>query len=245
MDYNELAHSASFLFEVLSMKSIYLSMMIMMLASCSIPIDEPPVPTAFIVDTPIPSFAPTPASSPPPSQTQLPALTLAPAPQDFCADIRGTKLIESLSSAFANKDGELLASLLSPAYGVDVLFYRDGNAINYDSEHIKILFETTFETDWGNHTASGEPTIGSFQEIVVPSLQEVFTPNSLIVCSQLQTGSTTYIPEWPYPGMDYYSVYFPGSGGNDNFDWQTWAVGMDRVGGKPFLAALVHYVWEP
>ncbi len=28
-------------------------------------------------------------------------------------------------------------------------------------------------------------------------------------------------------------------------DWQTWAVGMDTVTGKPTIAALIHYVWEP
>ena len=221
------------------MKKLYSALIILMLTSCSIPIDELPDPTAFIVDTPLPSLTSTPAASP------LPATQVTSISQEFCADIRITELIDSLSSAFANKDGELLASLVSPAYGVDVLFYRDGNVINYDIEHIKFVFETTFEANWGLHFASGEPVIGSFQDIVLPSLQQVFTPNSLIICSQLQTGSTTYLPEWPYPGMDFYSVYFPGSSDNSNLDWQTWAMGIDRVGGKPFLAALVHYVWEP
>ena len=227
------------------MKKLYSALITLTLISCSIPIDELPAPTAFMVDTPLPALASTPAESPLPTLTQLPAATQASIPQDFCADIRVTELIDSLSSAFANEDGELLSSLVSPAYGVDVLFYRDGNVINYDIEHIKFVFETTFEANWGLHFASGEPVMGSFQDIVLPSLQQVFTPNSLIVCSQLETGNTTYLPEWPYPGMDLYSVYFPGSDDNSNLDWQTWVVGIDRVGGKPFLAALVHYIWEP
>lgn len=230
------------------MRHIFLSLLILTLVACSAAVDAPPPPTALPTATPQLALTSVPIFTAIPSQTQPPVLTQTPIPTqppDFCADIRGTELINSLSKAIASKDGALLASLISPTYGMDVQYYRDGNVINYDVEHAKFVFETTFEADWGLSFGSGEVTKGSFQDIVLPTLEKVFTPNSLIVCSQIQTGGRNYVPQWPYPDMDYYSVYFPGTEEFGGLDWQTWAVGMDNVTGKPTIAALVHYVWEP
>jgi len=230
------------------MRHIFLSLLILTLAACSAAVDAPPPPTALPTATAQLALTSVPTFTAIPSQTQPPVLTQTPIPTqppDFCADIRGTELINSLSKAIASKDGALLASLISPTYGMDVQYYRDGNVINYDVEHAKFVFETTFEADWGLSFGSGEVTKGSFQDIVLPTLEKVFTPNSLIVCSQIQTGGRNYVPQWPYPDMDYYSVYFPGTEEFGGLDWQTWAVGMDNVTGKPTIAALVHYVWEP
>ncbi len=230
------------------MKRILFPLLLLTLASCAIPIDEPPPPTAF------PSVTPQAALIPSPTFTAIPTLILPPVltqtpiptqPPNFCADVRGTELIKSFSKAVASKDGALLASLVSPVDGMDVRYYRDGNVINYDVEHAKFVFETTYQADWGLSFGSGEPTLGSFQDVILPTLEQVFTPNSLIVCGQLQTGGATYIPEWPYPEMDYYSVYFPGSDEFSGLDWQTWTMGMEYLDGKPYIAALARYVWEP
>ncbi len=230
------------------MRHILLTLLTLTLISCAVPVDAPPPPTALTTDTPqltftsAPTFTATSAPTQPPVLTQTPIPTQPPA---FCADIRGTELINSLSKAIASKDGALLASLVSPSLGMDVLYYRDGNVINYDVEHAKFIFETTFQADWGLSFGSGEKTKGSFQDIVLPTLEKVFTPNSLIICGQIQTGGRNYIPQWPYPDMNYYSVYFPGTDEFGGLDWQTWAVGMDISSGKPTIAAMVHYVWEP
>ena len=235
----------------MNLKSYLISLVILTLTSCSIPVDEALPPTSL-------TAAPTTSQSTlisPSTFTPIPALTqpstltatlLAPtSAPSFCDDPRGRELIKSFSAAIASKDGQVLASLISPSKGLDVRFYRDGNAVNYDVEHAKFVFETTFQADWGLSFGSGEPTLGSFQEIVLPSLQQVFTSNAVIVCNQLKVGGATYQPIWPYAGMNYYSVHFPGTDQNGGLDWQTWAVGMDNVAGRPYLAALVHYVWEP
>ncbi len=224
------------------MRHVLLSLMILTLASCAMPVDAPPPPTALPTDTPQVTFTSSPTFTAIPVLTQTPFPTQPP---DFCADIRGTELINSFSKAVASKDGALLASLVSPSHGMDVRYYRDGKVVNYDAEHAKFVFETTFQADWGLSFGSGEATIGSFQEIILPTLEQVFTPNSLIVCSQIQTGGRNYVPEWPYPDINYYSVYFPGTEEFGGLDWQTWAVGMDKISGKPAIAAMVHYVWEP
>jgi len=126
-----------------------------------------------------------------------------------------------------------------------VMFYRNGKVINYDVEQAKFVFKTALQADWGLSYGSGQPTLGSFQDIVLPALKIVFTPNAQIVCNQLKVGGATYVPEWPYPYLDYYSVHFAGTDQFGSLDWQTWAIGMDAVDGKPYIAALVHYVWEP
>jgi len=230
------------------MRQILLSLLILTLASCAIPVDAPPPPTALPTDTPQLALIASPTFAPTPMHTQIPVLTQTPIPTqppEFCADMRGTALINSLSKAIASKDGALLAALVSPSRGMDVRYYRDGNVVNYDVEHAKFVFETTFQADWGLSFGSGEATIGSFQEIILPALQQVFTPNSLIICSQIQTGGRNYVPIWPYTELNYYSIYYPGTDEFGGLDWQTWAVGMDNVAGQPYIAAMVHYVWEP
>ncbi len=224
------------------MKKSFLILICLTLLACAPPVEVPPPPTQIPTATLPPTFTSTPTIINTLAPTQTPFPTSLP---DFCADIRGSELIKTFSQAIANKDGELLASLVSPSYGMDVRYYRNGNVINYDVEHAKFVFETVFQADWGLAFGSGEATVGSFQEIILPSLQQVFTPASLVVCNQIQTGGVTYFPEWQYPGMNYYSVYFPGTEEFGYLDWQTWAVGMDNIAGKPYLAALSRFVWEP
>lgn len=223
------------------MKKSFLILICLTLIACSAP-TPPATPTQIPTATVPATFTLTPTVVNTLSPTQTPFPT---SPPDFCADVRGSDLIKTFSQAIANKDGALLASLVSPSYGMDVRYYRDGNVINYDVEHAKFVFETTFEADWGLSFGSGEATKGSFQEVILPSLQRVFTANSLIICSQIQTGGVTYIPEWQYPDMNFYSVYFVGTEEFGNLDWETWAVGMDNIAGKPYIAALSHFVWEP
>ena len=228
---------------------IFSSILILMtLASCSLPVDAPPEPTALPSATPQPTATVAVGFSPIPLLTQaatpLPTSTSG-APATFCDDPRARELIVSLGKAVTNNDGALLASLVSRTTGMDVRFYRDGNVINYDVEHARFLFETTFQADWGLSYGSGESTLGSFHEIIVPSLKQVLESTPVLTCNQLQLGGATYTAVWPYADMNYYSVHFPGDETSGGLSWQTWAVGMDMSSAQPKLAALVHYVWEP
>lgn len=235
------------------MKPKMFLLIILILTSCAVPVDVPPPPTALPSVTPQPALIAPATFTPIPLLTQVPTPTAIlfvpaiplPLPLPFCDDSRARELINSFSKAVASKDGALLASLVSPTHGMDVRFFRDGNIVNYDAEHAKFVFETTFQADWGLSYGSGEPTFGSFQQIILPSLQKVFTSNAVLVCNQIKVGGATYQALWTYPGMDYYSVHFPGTDEFGGLDWQTWVMGMENVNGKFFVAALVHFVWEP
>jgi hypothetical protein len=232
----------------MKIKMILCILVLLIPVSCSVPVDVAPPPTALPSVTSRPTLIVPPTFTPIPLLTQVatPLPTSAPGTvTSFCDDPRVRELIASFGKAISNKDGALLSSLVSPATGMAVRFYRDGNVVNYDVEHAKFVFETTFQADWGLSFGSGESTLGAFHEIILPSLQVVFTPTAMLECNQLKLGGATYVPVWPYQDLNYYSVHFPGTDAYSGLDWQTWAVGMDMSTGKPMLATLVHYVWEP
>lgn len=204
-----------------------------------------PPPLASALASPIATAAE--STNPPttvPAGTSLPP-TVAATAVGFCADAQPTALINSLKSALVTSDGALLASLVSPNHGMDARFYRYGRIVNYDREHAKFLFETTYVVNWGPAPGSGLDTKGSFHDVFVPALLDVLNKNYTLTCNQLRVGGTTYQASWPYPGIDFYSVYFPGTEANGSLDWHTWLLGMHYVAGKPYLYAIMQFQWEP
>src|SRR5512138_2792314 len=112
-------------------------------------------PTASISTPVVDTAAPTTGDA-----TSAPVATSTTAPvssAEFCNDSKVTALIDSLKKAITTNDGALLSSLVSPSSGMDVAFYHNGNVVNYDQEHAKFLFETTYEADWGGTTADTVP----------------------------------------------------------------------------------------
>jgi hypothetical protein len=222
------------------------------LAACASPTETPPTPTqpVFVIPTffPTDTFIPLspPAAATTDGFTPIPALTSTSQPNttNACADPQVTALIDSLKTAVLNSDGELLASLVSPASGMDVRFFRYGTVVNYDQAHAKFLFETTFEVDWGAEPGSGAAKVGSFHDVVAPELVKSFNQPYTLHCNELKHGGASYDVMWPYD-KDFYSVYFPGTDANGNLDWHTWAVGIEYVAGKPYIYALTQYFWEP
>lgn len=171
------------------------------------------------------------------TETQVPSAT-------FCADTQATDLINKFKTALQTSNGTLLASLVSPTHGMDARLYRDGRIVNYDQTHAKFLFESTYSVDWGPAPGSGMETMGSWHQVFVPDLLDVFTKNYTLSCNQVQVGGATYQAAWPYTGVNFYSVYFPGSSSGGN-DWHTWLLGMHYRGGKPYLYAIMQFKWEP
>ncbi len=175
--------------------------------------------------------------------TQVPATQLPPAA--FCADQQATTLINNLKSALQTSNGTLLASLVSPTHGMDARLYRNGRIVNYDQQHAKFLFETTYSVDWGPAPGSGQETLGSFHEVIIPDLLDVFSKSYTLTCDQVKVGGTTYQASWPYGDINYYSVFWPGTEANGNMDWHTWLVGMHYVNGSPYIYAIMQFKWEP
>jgi hypothetical protein len=240
---------------------------LILLTGCSLPSNTPPTITPppiifpsptlplstivipIVTTTPLTAPTPTgvfvPATAPNPATSTGPIVGVTPVPvATFCADAQVTPLIESLKTALQTSNGALLASLTSPAHGMEVRYYRDGRTVIYDQAHAKFLFESSFEVNWGDAPGSGLPTTGSFHEVVIPDLLKLFNSSYTLTCNQLQVGGTTYQAAWPY-AANYYSVYYAGTQANGNMDWLTWLVGFEYVNGRPYLYALMPFRWEP
>ena len=183
-------------------------------------------------------------ASPRAGTATLPASSTASA-TTFCADERSRSLISRFKSAIITADGALLASLVSPVHGMDARLFRNGRIVNYDREHAAALFDSSFVVDWGPAPGSGLATSGSFHELFVPDLLDVLTREYALSCNQIQVGGATYDATWPYAGIDFYSLHFPGTPEFGELDWHTWLLGMHYVGEHPYLYAIMQLKWEP
>lgn len=234
-------------------------------AGCTLPAAAP-TPTALILPTatlpppsPVPVSPTAPAASTtPPTFPTLQAITQIAVtqvvvtqvvtqvpPAVFCADAQATTLINNFKSALQTSNGPMLASLVSPTHGMEARLYRDGTVVTYDQQHAKFLFETTYVVDWGPAPSSGLESMGPFHETILPALLDVFNKSYTLTCNQVQVGGTTYQATWPYSGINFYSVYYPGTQANSNMDWHTWLLGMHYVNGRPYLYAIMQFQWEP
>ena len=196
----------------------------------------------------IPSQTPEPLNPLPTAGALTPISTLSltqpPVSSNLCSDPLASALIDSLKTAVTTSDGALLSSLVSPTNGMDVRYLHNGTVVNYDQEHAKFLFETTFPVDWGVEPGSGAQKSGSFHDVIVPRLAEIFNQPYTLHCNELKHGGASYPVVFPYD-KGFYSIYFPGTEANGNLDWHTWLAGIEYVDGKPFLYALMQFFWEP
>lgn len=168
-------------------------------------------------------------------------------PSTFCGDARVVTLLRNLETAANTTDGELLRPLVSPAHGVDVVYIREGTVANYSPEEAGWAFQSTYQVDWGSGAGSGGPVTGTFPEIVLPALQDVFK-NETLACNEIKLGGATYMVEWPseYANLNFYSIHNPGVDPSfGGLDWRTWLAGVEYVNGQPYLFALLNYQWEP
>lgn len=188
--------------------------------------------------TPSPLLLPSLTSVFTPAATSLPAVA-----SNFCSDQAVISLIDSLKTSMLSADGVLLSSLVAPN-GMEVRYFRDGNAVTYTPSQAGFLFETTFEANWGNDPASGIEKQGSFQDVIVPELVKIFNQPYTLHCNEIRHGGATYEVSWPYK-KDFYSIHFIGTEQNGYLDWHTWVVGVEYSNNKPYIYALMNFFWEP
>lgn len=174
-------------------------------------------------------------------------LTEYVSPSVFCADRQVTTLLNRLESALLNSNGDSLAGLSSPVHGLDLRLWRYGTLVNYDRAQAGFLFESTFQVNWGPAPGSGENTVGSFSQAVLPKLTEVFGANYQLHCNDTLDLATFSLEPWPpeYANLNFYAVHKPGTETYGGLDWRTWLAGIEYSGGRPYLFSMIHFQWEP
>jgi hypothetical protein len=173
-------------------------------------------------------------------------LTEYVAPATFCASTAVTNLLANLDTAITTRNGVSLSALTSPAHGMSVYLWRYGNHVTFMPDDSRWVFDSTFDHAWGEAPGSGLATTGSFQEEVLPKLQEVFNASYTLTCNSLGTAPSYGGEPWPvlYTNINYYTVLKPGTPGID-LDFIFFLVGVEYVGGQPYVFSLIHFAWEP
>ena len=231
----------------MKMKIIFLTITGMfLLASCNVgrsTSQTPSTPASNFLnlvstETPSPLVLPSLTSVFTPTATPFPAIA-----SDFCLDPAVVSLIDSLKTSMLSTDGVLLSSLVAPN-GMEVRYFRDGNAVTYTPYQASFLFETTFEANWGNDPASGNEKLGSFHNVIALEMVKIFNQPYTLHCNEIRHGGATYEVSWPYK-KDFYSIHFNGTEQNGYLDWHTWVVGVEYSNDKPYIYALMNFFWEP
>ncbi|MBT3322931.1 MAG: hypothetical protein HN392_11670 [Anaerolineae bacterium] len=187
------------------------------------------------------------ASTTGPGWVQARYLTEYIPPQDFCLDTRISFLLDDFKIALENEDSQLFASLVSPTHGLDLRYYRYGTLANYTSQEATWAFKSEYAINWGNEPGSGFAKVGTFNEIPLPILKEVFSANYELYCNDAGIAATFALEPWPfeYKNINFYQVFKPGTEQYGGIDWQSWLVGVEYIDAEPYLFALIHFEWAP
>jgi hypothetical protein len=173
-------------------------------------------------------------------------LTEYVAPAAFCADTRVNTLLTNFGNALTTSNGKTLAPLVSPVHGMTVRLWRNGKAVTFYPKDARWVFGSTYEHHWGAAPGSGLDTVGAFHVVVLPKWLDVFNASYTLSCNVPQTGGASYDTSWPakYANVNFYSLYKPGPAGNEN-SWRTLLIGVEYVGGQPYVFSVTQMDWEP
>lgn len=171
-------------------------------------------------------------------------------PDLFCQDTRVEALLERLIGSVKERDGDVLAELVSPAHGLTLYHNVWNPPVRFENpEAIPMLYLSTVDYDWGIQEGSGLPLVGPFKELVYPKLQDVLAYSHTRQCNVLEpdvsVGATTGVVYWPveYANLNFVALYRQAPEGQE-LNWRTWVVGIEYVDGLPYIAVLVQFYWE-
>ncbi len=165
---------------------------------------------------------------------------------DFCNDPHVDAILEDLRTAVANRDGDLLASLVEPERGLRLRHSWWNNEILLRGDEVAGLFTDDTVYDWGTADGSGLPITGTFSETLLPLLDRDLLPATERACNEVIHGPTagmTIVPE-SYEAVPFISFYRSPGPDQLEFDWGTWVVGIEQWNGQFYLSTLVHYAYE-
>jgi hypothetical protein len=174
-------------------------------------------------------------------------LTESVSREAFCADPAVTTLLAQLQSAIATEDGKLLDELVHSERGLRLRLNWWNEEIVVRGQELERLFRNRNGEvyNWGTNEGSGERIRGTFREVMLPFLQKDLLGATQWNCDAVLQGPTagmTILPEG-YEQVHFYSAHRPAPA-EQEFDWGTWAIGVERWEGRYYISYLVHYRYE-
>ena len=167
----------------------------------------------------------------------------------FCGNEAVDLLVADVMAAISLEDGPALSSHVSPTHGLYLRHNMWNTEVWVAPERVAGLFEDTTVIDWGVADGSGKPILGDFSTILLPDMRETFTATNVEVhCNNLEagTGPTAGLKELPYgyQNVNTMIVYRPAGPDQNEFDWTSFALGVEMIDGQPYLLFIVMYQYE-
>lgn len=166
--------------------------------------------------------------------------------ETFCNDDQARSILDQTIETIKRRDGEKLSELVDSNRGLRVHRHWWNPTVNLEQEELSQIFNSDKPYEWGTADGSGDPIVGSFQNVILPLLDRNLVLATDLACGELLQGSTAGIVQLPplYEGINYYSLYRPAGPDEFELDWGSWAIGIERGPEDYFLSFLVHYEWE-
>ena len=164
----------------------------------------------------------------------------------FCGDSRLQAMLDRLETALVNQNGLLLAQVISPRHGVDVMAFRTGSIVYFIPQQVAGLFSNPTVFNWGAHPASALEVEGTVSAEILSKLSPVISADYTLTCDEYGPAISNYPGAWPerYTNLNYLALFKPGTPGVD-LDWLGWLMGVEYVDSQPYITALIHFFWEP
>lgn len=164
----------------------------------------------------------------------------------FCQSEAVRQLLADLETAVANRDGATLAELIHPERGLRIRRHWWNPEVRIEGAQLSQLFSSQTGYEWGRADGSGNPIVGSFNEVIYPLLEQNLLGATESACNEILHGGTAGLVQLPdgYQQQNFYSFFRPGSEEFSGMDWGSWVVGVERWRGEFYISFLVHFEWE-
>jgi hypothetical protein len=164
----------------------------------------------------------------------------------FCNDSQARTVLEGFIQAMQDPEHARLKEFISPNRGLSIRLNWYSPDVTYSMDDVVSIFTDVREIDWGTMADSGLKITGSFEKVVQPKLEDIFTDLPEALCNELEWGSTAGTVLWPneLENLNFYAFYQPSKEGGNPLDWRTWAIGIEYVNHQPFITILIHYSSE-
>ncbi len=163
--------------------------------------------------------------------------------EQFCEDARVLTILDQSLRSIQAQDGDLLSQIVNPRRGLIIRHDWWNPEVIVPAEGVSGIFDDRSEMEWGLMSGSEFKIQGSFQEIIIPLLEDALLNSSVVVCGTVPSGTTSRPALWPteYTSFNYFAIHRPAPEGGNAFDWRTWAFIFEYIDGEPFLTSIIHF----
>ena len=164
----------------------------------------------------------------------------------FCADPRVPELVNQFILALKERDGDKLHNLVNPKRGLIIRHDWWNPEVSIGFSSVPGIFLDPSPQTWGVNRDSELTIDGTFSDVMLPQLEDVFSVAPEFHCSELGVGSSAQDARWPseYSNLNYISFHRAAPEPGSQLNWRTWALGIEYLDGMPYIALLVQYRGE-